>query len=238
MGEINVANLSTDDRDFPIAREASLNRYWRLRAQHLPAGRQTFKRNASARERTASSYTVVIVEHADIAMMAFGGGHYPPGFALARPALEGLIKQLLVGEYEDDDDGWQRIVRSQERITPRRLQELAERFPELVHVVPVWRTLGRILNDFVHGGVGQLTSNPIDAVSKPRYPGAWFWSVALVFTVCMLATSGWFWVHIGEQERAKGLTDAIAGEDWESLTTMHNGQSVRIFAAPPSRSAS
>ena len=238
MWEINVADLSTDDRDFRIAREVILGRYRRLRAQHLPAGDQTIRRDASARERNASSYTVVIVEHADIAMMAFDGGHYPPGFALARPALEGLIKQLLIGEYADEDDGWRRIVRSQERITPGRLQELAERFPELAHVVPVWKTLGRILNDFVHGGVGQLTSNPIDAVSKPRYPGAWFWSVALVFTVCMLATSGWFWVNIGEQERAKALMDAVAGEDWESLTTMHNGQIVRIFAAPPSRAAS
>ncbi len=194
--------------------------------------------DVSARERTASSYTVVIVEHADIAMRAFGGGHYPPGFALGRPALEGLIKQFLIGEYGDEDDGWQRIVRSQERITPRRLQELAEHFPVLAQVVPLWKTLAPILNDFVHGGVGQLTSNPIDAVSEPRYPGAWFWSVALVYTVCMLATSGWFWVHLGEQGRAKALTDAVYGEDWESITVMHNGQNVRIFAAPPSGSAS
>ncbi len=138
---------------------------------------------------------MVIVEQADVAMRAFRGGHYPSGFALGRPALEGLIKQFLIGEYADDDDGWQRIVRSQERITPRKLQELAERFPELADIVPVWKTLAPILNDFVHGGVGQLTSNPINAVSEPRYPGAWFWSTALVYTVCMLATSGWFWVH-------------------------------------------
>ena len=238
MWEINVADLSTDSQEFPIAREAILGRYERLRAQHLPAGEQTFKRDASARERTASSYTVVTVEHADIAMRAFGGGHYPPGFALARPALEGLIKQFLIGEYADEDDGWQRIVRSQDRITVSKLQELTERFPELAHIVPLWKTLAPILNDFVHGGVGQLTSNPIDAVSKPRYPGAWFWSTALVYTVCMLATSGWFWVHIGEQERAKALVDAVAGEDWASITTMRNGQIVRIFAAPPSSAAS
>ena len=238
MWEINVADLRTDSQDFPIARKAILDRYRRLRARHLPAGDQTFKRDASARERTASSYTVVIVEHADIAMRAFAGGHYPPGFALARPALEGLIKQFLIGEYPDEDDGWQRIVRSQEGITPRKLQELAMRFPELAHIVPLWKTLARILNDFVHGGVGQLTSNPINAVSEPRYPGAWFWSTALVYTVCMLATSGWFWVHIGELGRAKALVDAVAGEDWESLTAMRNGQIVRIFAAPPSPAAS
>jgi len=57
MWEINVAELSTDSLEFPIAKEAILKRYWRLRAQHLPAGKQTFKRDASARERTASSYT-------------------------------------------------------------------------------------------------------------------------------------------------------------------------------------
>ena len=238
MWEINVAELRTDSQDFPIARKAILDRYRRLRVRHLPAGAQTFKRDASARERTASSYTVVIVEHADTAMRAFGGGHYPPGFALARPALEGLIKQFSIGEYADEDDGWQRIVRSQEPINLRTLQDLAERVPVAAHIVPVWKTLARILNDFVHGGVGQLTSNPIDAVSEPRYPGAWFWSVALMYTTCMLATSGWFWVHIGEQERAKTLVDAVAGEDWESLTTMRNGQMVRIVAAPPSSAGS
>ena len=237
MWEINVADLTIDSPEFPIAKEAILGRYQRLRAQHLPAGDQTFKRNAPAQERTAGSYTVVVVKHADIAMRAFGGGHYPPAFALARPALEGLIKQFLIGEYKDEDDGWQRIVRSQGRISPRKLQELAQRFPELAHIVPVWKTLSPILNDFVHGGVGQLTSNPIDAVSEPRYPGAWFWSTALVYTVCMLATSGWFWVHLGEQGRAKALTDAVAGEDWGSLTTTRNGQNVRIFAATPSPAA-
>ena len=238
MWEINVADLSTDSREFPIAKEAILKRYWRLRAQHLPAGDHTRKRDVSERERTARSYTVVIVEHADIAMWAFGGGHYPPAFALARPALEGLIKQFSISEYPDEDDGWQRIVRSQEPVNLRALRKLTERVPVAAHILPVWKTLAEILNDFVHGGVGQLTSNPIDAVSEPRYPGAWFWSVALVYTVCMLATSGWFWVHLGEQGRAKALTDAVDGEDWESITVMHNGQNVRIFAAPPSRSAS
>ena len=238
MWEINVADLRTDSQSFPIAREAILDRYRRLRAQHLPAGDQTRKRDASARERAASSYTVVIVEHADVAMRAFGGGHYPPGFALARPALEGLIKQFLIGEHAEEDDGWQRIVRSQDGITVRKLQELSERFPELAHIVPVWKALARILNDFVHGGVGQLTSNPINAVSEPRYPGAWFWSTALIYTMCMLATSGWFWVHVGDQRRAKALVDAVAGEDWEFLTTMHNGQVVRIFAALPSSASS
>jgi len=107
----------------------------------------------------------------------------------------------------------------------------------LAQVVPLWKPLVPILNDFVHGGVGQLTSNPINAVSEPRYRGAWFWSIGRVYTVCMLATSGWFWVHLGEQERAKALTDAVDTEDLGSITVMHNGQNVRIFAAPPSRSA-
>ena len=122
MWESNVADLSTGSREFSIAREAILGRYWRLREQHLPAGEQTFKRDASARERNASSYTVVILEHADIAMGAFGGGHYPPAFALARPALEGLIKQFSISEYPDEDDGWQRIVRWQEPVNLRALR--------------------------------------------------------------------------------------------------------------------
>ena len=61
-----------------------LSRYQRLRSLHAPAGSQIYKRDETARERHASSYTVVAIEHADAAVQAFASKWYPHGFALAR----------------------------------------------------------------------------------------------------------------------------------------------------------
>ena len=77
MYEINVAVLETDSPEFSIAKEAILSRYQRLRSLHAPAGSQIYKRDATARERHASSYTVVAIEHADAAVQAFASKWYP-----------------------------------------------------------------------------------------------------------------------------------------------------------------
>ena len=113
MYEINVAALDTNSRGFPTAKEAILSRYERLRSRHAPAGSQTFKRDATARERNASSYTLVAIEHADVAVQAFASNQYPPGFALARPMLEAVVKQFMIGDYKSEDDGWQSIQMSE-----------------------------------------------------------------------------------------------------------------------------
>ena len=85
-----------------------------------------------------------------------------------------------------------------------------------------------MLNDFVHGGRGQLTSNPIDDNGWPRYPAAWFWSSMLIATMSALVTSGWFWAHIGHEDRCQRILDVVTKEDWGALTLLHNGQHVRI----------
>ena len=36
MHKINVADINTNDRQFPIVRDAALERYRRLRSQHAP----------------------------------------------------------------------------------------------------------------------------------------------------------------------------------------------------------
>lgn len=228
MYEINVADLDTDSSEFPIAREAILSRYQRLRSLHAPTGSQIYKRDATARERNASSYTVVAIEHADVAVQAFAATRYPPGFALARPMLEAVVKQFMMGDYKSEDDGWQSIPDF--RVNQRSLNRLSSRHPELSSIVPLWKNLSPVLNDFVHGGRGQLTSNPIDENSQPRYPGAWFWSAMLIYTVCMLVTSGWFWAHLGDEKRCRAILDAITNEDWGTLTISRNGQDVRIVA--------
>ena len=87
-----------------------------------------------------------------------------------------------------------------------------------------------VLNDFVHGGRGQLTSNPINESSQPRYPGAWFWSVMLLYTMCVLLTSGWFWAHLGDEKRCRAILDDIRKEDWGTLAMWRNGQEVRVVA--------
>lgn len=85
-----------------------------------------------------------------------------------------------------------------------------------------------MLNDFVHGGRGQLTSNPIDDKGWPQYPGAWFWSSMLIATMSALVASGWFWAHIGHDERCERILDAVTGEDWTTVALTHNGQHFRI----------
>ena len=228
MYEINVAVLETDSQEFPTAKEAIVSRYERLRSKHAPAGSQTFKRDATARECNASSYTVVAVEHADAAVQAFASERYPPGFALARPMLEAVVKQFMIGDYKSEDDGWQSIPDI--RVNQRSLSRLAAHHPELSSIVPLWKNLSPVLNDFVHGGRGQLTSNPINESSEPRYPGAWFWSVMLLYTMCVLLTSGWFWAHLGDEKRCRAILDAITKEDWGTLTIWRNGQEVRVVA--------
>ena len=121
--EINVAALETDSQEFPTAKEAIVSRYERLRSKHAPAGSQTFKRDATARECNASSYTVVAVEHADAAVQAFASERYTPGFALARPMLEAVVKQFMIGDYKSEDDGWQSIPDI--RVNQRSLSRLA-----------------------------------------------------------------------------------------------------------------
>ena len=226
--EINVAVLETDSQEFPTAKEAIVSRYERLRSKHAPAGSQTFKRDATARECNASSYTVVAVEHADAAVQAFASERYPPGFALARPMLEAVVKQFMIGDYKSEDDGWQSIPDI--RVNQRSLSRLAAHHPELSSIVPLWKNLSPVLNDFVHGGRGQLTSNPINESSEPRYPGALFWSVMLLYTMCVLLTSGWFWAHLGDEKRCRAILDAITKEDWGTLTIWRNGQEVRVVA--------
>ena len=48
-----------------------------------------------------------------------------------------------------------------------------------------------------------------------------------IATFSMLATSGWFWAHIKDEERARAALNDLSSEDWGSITTARN-QTVRI----------
>ena len=227
MYEIKLATLETDSRDFLLARRAVLDRYNRLFAEHTPDGPLTRGRDAPQRECVASSYTAIVMSHTQTVAGAFNSGLYASGFALVRPTLEALLKQAMLGEYKGDDDGWKKIPDQRIRVTRGHLKQLESR-SGCSDILPWWENLKPVLNDFVHGGRGQLTSNPIDANGWPRYPGAWFWSSMLIATMSALVTSGWFWAHIGHQERCQRILDAVTTEDWRALTLIHNGQHVRI----------
>ena len=67
---IDITELWTDSPEFAIAKRVLLDRYAQLRSRHAPSGPQTLKRELTPRERVASSYTVIIVQHADIATTA------------------------------------------------------------------------------------------------------------------------------------------------------------------------
>ena len=135
----------------------------------------------------------------------------------------------MLGDYERDDERWKSIPAQNVKVTKKALEDFAAR-SGVSDVLPVWNNLSPVLNDFVHGGKGQLTSNPINEQGWPQYPGSWFWSSMQVVTMSALITSGWFWAHIGDEERCRAIMDAVTGDDWGSITVKRNGQPVRIVA--------
>ena len=227
MYEISLSAIETHSPDFPLARRAVLDRYVRLYEEHAPDGRLTRKRSAPQRELVASAYTPIITSHTQTIAGAFESGLYASGFALTRPMVEALLKQAMIGEYEGDDDGWKKIPDRRIRVTRKHLQELESR-SGCSDILSWWTSLKPVLNDFVHGGKGQLTSNPVDDNGWPQYPGAWFWSSMLIATMSALLASSWFWEHIGYTERCRRILDAVTKEDWGALEVDHNGQRVRI----------
>lgn len=229
MYEIDVAAIESDNRDFPVAKQAILNRYNRIYNQHTPGGRLVRRRSAPQRELVASAYTPIVLSHAQTVAGAFNSGLYASGLALVRPALEALFKQAMLGEYKLDDDKWKSIPNREVKVTRAALRDLAERSGCSV-IVPLWRDLAPWLNDFVHGGKGQLTSNPVNDDGWPQYPGSWVWSAMLAATMSVLVTSGWFWAHVGYEERCEAILKAVTNEDWGTLTTVRNGQKIRIVA--------
>ena len=229
MHEINIAAIETDDPDFPIARDAALDRYTRLYEEHGPDGRIIRRRSAEQRELVASAYTAIILSHTQTVAGAFNSGLYASGFALLRPTLEALLKQHMLGDYAGSGDGWKSIPDRKIRVTIAGLTDVAARSGCTV-IVPLWKDLAPGLNDFVHGGRGQLTSNPINDIGWPQYPGAWFWSAAQTITMSALGTSAWFWAHVGYEERCQAILDTVTNEDWDSLMIVRNGLSVKIVA--------
>lgn len=187
--KIQTADLSTDHREFHIVKRAVLDRYERL-SRHVPHGRLTRRRDAPQRDCVASAYTAIILNHTASAALAFDSEQHASGFALIRPAVEALLKQTQLSSYDSNDDEWKSITDKRIRVTPRSLKEMASRsgWPDLV---PLWSGLAPWLNDFVHGGRGQLTSNPVNGEGWPVYPGDWFWTAMVIATIGMLSTSAW-----------------------------------------------
>lgn len=228
MYEIKVENLATNSPDFGVIRRTVLNRYDRLVTQHRPDGRLTYRRDASQREIVAGTYTAIVLTHAQVVAGAFRSKLYASGFALMRPILEALLKQYMVGGYDRDDDGWNDDIKAQPRITKRSLRELANLGgPDFTLL---WSTLSPWLNDFVHGGYGQLSHNHNPETGQPDYPASWFWTSMLIATVAMLASSGWLWGYLGYEDRAQAVLHRMRTESWNSMAVMHNGQEVRILA--------
>ena len=109
------------------------------------------------------------MSHTQTVAGAFDSGLYASGFALVRPMLEALLKQAMLGEYKGDDDGWKKIPDLRIRVTRANLKALEFR-SGWSDILPWWENVKPVLNDFVHGGRGQLTSNPIDENGWPQVP--------------------------------------------------------------------
>ena len=231
MYEIKVADLETNSPNFGMVKRTVLERYNRLYRKHAPDGRLFYKRDSPQRELAAGTYMLIVVSHASVAADAFNSERYASGFTLMRPMLEALLKQHEVSNYAGDDDGWKDDVDAQPRINKGRLKKLAELGgPDFT---PLWTTHSHWLNDFVHGGYGQMSGNYNSTSDGPRYepcyPASWFWSAMLFATVSMLTSSGWFWGYLGHEDRAAAVLRGMQEESWDTQTVMHNGQEVRII---------
>ena len=225
--EINASELNTSSREFPIVRDALLARYDRLFDAHVPDGRLRRERDATEQQAIAGSYTQIITSHTQTIAGAFKSALYASGFALLRPTVEAMLKQGMLADFEGDGDGWKKIPNKPLRIRRVHIQKM-ERRSGCSDILPWWSTSKPLLNDFVHGGIGQLAGNPIDDDGRPRYPGEWFWAAMLITTLCMLITSGWFWAHVGNEEHAYRVLNATTGENWVAVTEVRNGQPIRI----------
>ena len=236
MYRVDVTDRTTASEDFHIIRDAALERYQRLYARNSADGSQARKRDASQRENVASSYTVIITQHALTMVDAFQLKRYASGFALARPVLEALLKQMAVMSFRDDSDGWQSIPDKRFDVTVKSLTDLSNRtgWP---NVGPLWGALARPLNDFVHGGKGQLTSNPIDKDGKPIYNADLFWGATLIATLATVSTQAILWEYLGDEDRSKRALDDLTSENWDRITISRNGQTVHIHGRSPDEPA-
>lgn len=50
-------------------------------------------------------------------------------------------------------------------------------------------------------------------------------------TMSVLVTSGWFWAHVGYEERCEAILNAVTSEDWGTLTTREQLSDVALFRA-------
>ena len=187
--EINASNLDTSSREFPIILGALVDRYDRLYGAHVPDGHFDRGRDVTEPQAVAGSYTKIITNHTQTVAGAFRSELYASGFALLRPTVEAVLKQGMLADFEGTGDGWKKIPNKPLRITRALIRQLEERSGCSV-ILPWWTEIKPLLNDFVHGGRGQLAGNPIDDNGHARYPGEWFWTSMLITTICHLAVLG------------------------------------------------
>ena len=238
MNEIDLMNLKTDDPDFLVMRAALLKRHDRLVARHRPGGPVTCQRTLSPREKVASAFTPVILDHTHTIVAAFGSSVYSSAFALVRPTMEGLLKQMLVIAYKGSDSGWKDMIderpksksgrrgRGPVRVNENSLRKLAslDGWPD---GTALWNDLAPWLNEFAHGGISQLKSN--HDVRTPRYPAHWFYDAMLICTVVALSTSASFWSLLGHNERATSVMRDMAATDWDFLVPPDSQEPTKII---------
>ena len=204
----------TDDPEFAGVHAALLQEYRRLFLKYAPRGSLTRKQRAESWQVVAGGYTAIILVHTETMAEAFSSGRYASGFALARPALEALLKQSWLMTC-DGEDGWEHKVTRRQPVTLKELKKMSEKTGG-ADLGRWWRELSPVLNDFVHGGQGQWTAN--HDTLEPRYPATWFYTTMLIAMLSMLITAALFWAHLGYPDRAQAIMaefdDEFAGKDW------------------------
>lgn len=222
MHEINVRNIRTNSPEFPVVRDGLVDRYNRLgRANRIR--RTTLRREMSRCEIMAASYTGVVLSHTETIAFSTRQEHYASALALVRPALEATLKQLRLALCENDSEA-EEIVTRQNRIGRGTLEEIETLGGRGFGLTKFWTHMKPFMNDFVHGGVGQLTSNNCGTEGTVAYDGAWIWTALLVASNLMLGTTATWYALSGNSENALHVVDVAMGEDWSEVQTECKGQ--------------
>ena len=176
-------------------------------------------------ETMAASYTAVVLSHTETIAFSSKQEHYASALALVRPALEATLKQLRLAQCQNDSEA-EEIVTRKNRINRGTLEEIESLADGGFSLTGFWTHMKPFMNDFVHGGVGQLTSNNCETEGTVEYDGAWIWTALLVASTLMLGTTATWYALSGNAEDALRIVDVAAREDWSKVQTECKGQRI------------
>ena len=138
----------------------------------------------SQHEETAFSYIPIVLEMTEASACLFQRGSYGAGLALVRPAMEAMLKFLVViaTPLQDAEAIQKQITDRPLKVTKARLESLASRHPEFQALCTTWADAQVWINTFIHGGANQLTSHYITQDTPVSYEASWIETAYRIIT--------------------------------------------------------